>query len=62
MHQGTARKVSRAEPSARALARSLSTSPVTVLVPEKPYHFSASIPTSGAANAATAPSKQRSNA
>ena len=50
-------KHSRALPIAAALARSMTGSPDGAAVPANPNIFSASTPTSGAAQAAIAPSK-----
>lgn len=50
-------KHKRALPIALAFSRSSSLTPVLVAVPLKPNTFSASRPTRGAAQAATAPSK-----
>ena len=50
-------KHSRALPMAAALARSMAGSPEGAAVPANPNSFSASTPTSGAAQAAIAPSK-----
>jgi hypothetical protein len=55
--QGMMRNTSSALPSARALRRSSSASPVRVALPVNPNTSSASRPTSGAAHAASAPSK-----
>jgi hypothetical protein len=55
--QGTMRNTSKELPRALALSRSFPASPDLVAAPEKPNILSASLPTRGAAHAASAPSK-----